>query len=92
MLFRSLIFLSDVDGVRDGSGVVRTQLTVAEALQLITDGVATGGMQAKIEAAVGGILKGVNEIIIAPGAHAGIVAKLLNGEQIGTRIVRGETK
>lgn len=87
-----LIFLTDVDGVRDGAGVVRPQLTVAEALQLITDGVATGGMQAKIEAAVGGILQGVNEIIIAPGAHVGIVAKLLAGEQIGTRIVRGETK
>ncbi|MEQ1947304.1 MAG: acetylglutamate kinase [Bryobacteraceae bacterium] len=83
-----LIFLTDVDGVRDGAGVTRSQLTVSEALQLITDGVATGGMQAKIEAAVGGIAQGVGEVVIAPGAHPGIVAAVLSGTSIGTRIVR----
>ncbi|MEQ1884207.1 MAG: acetylglutamate kinase [Bryobacteraceae bacterium] len=84
-----LIFLTDVDGVRDGAGVTRAQLTVTEALQLIAVGIATGGMQAKIESAVSGIAQGVGEIVIAPGALPGIVAKVLAGAPVGTRIVRG---
>jgi acetylglutamate kinase len=82
-----LIFLTDVDGIRDGSGTVRTQLSVAEALKLIEDGVATGGMQAKIEAAVGALANGVSQVLIAPGAQLGIVSSLIAGIQIGTRLV-----
>jgi acetylglutamate kinase len=82
-----LIFLTDVDGIRDGSGTVRSQLSVAEALKLIKDGVATGGMQAKIEAAVGALANGVSQVLIAPGAQPGIISSLIAGAQIGTRLV-----
>ena len=82
-----LIFLTDVDGVRDGAGVTRPVLTVAECRDLIAAEVATGGMRAKLDAAILGIEKGVGEVVIAPGARAGIVPELLAGVAVGTRIV-----
>lgn len=82
-----LLFLTDVDGVRDGAGAVCPQLTIAEALNLIEEGSATGGMQAKLEAAVEAILHGVSQVLIAPGSQSGVVAGLIGGTQIGTRVV-----
>ena len=82
-----LIFLTDVEGVRDAQGQTCAQLTVAEALHLVASGVATGGMQAKIEAAVSALQQGVAEVLIAPGAHPGIVEALLSGTQVGTRCI-----
>jgi acetylglutamate kinase len=84
-----LIFLTDVEGVRDAHGQTCAQLTVAEALQLVSSGVATGGMQAKIEAAVSAFQHGVAEVWIAPGSHPGIVTALLSGSPIGTRCIPG---
>jgi acetylglutamate kinase len=83
-----LFFLTDVDGVKGPDGSVFPQLTVAECRQLIADGVATGGMQAKLESAIDAILKGVSEVWIAPGARVGIVEALLDRAQVGTRIIR----
>ena len=82
-----LIFLTDVDGVRDQSGEIRPQLTAAEALALISTGVATAGMQAKLEAAISGLQDGVREIRIAPGAAAGILERIAAGESMGTRLI-----
>ncbi len=81
-----LLFLTDVEGVRDSEGV-RTTLTVSEALGLIQDGVATGGMQAKLEAAVQALRTGVGEVRIAPGALAGVVERLLGNSPVGTRLM-----
>jgi acetylglutamate kinase len=82
-----LIFLTDVDGVRDETGRTRHQLTIGEALGLISSGAATGGMQAKIEAAVAALRQGVGQVRIAPGARAGVLAELLAGAQIGTGLI-----
>ena len=82
-----LIFLTDVDGVRDGAGVVQPQLSVAQSCKLIEDGAATGGMQAKLEAAISALGNGVREVLIAPGAQPGIVKSLIAGSRIGTRMV-----
>lgn len=83
-----LIFLTDVEGVRDASGRTRAQLTPAEAAELIRGGIATGGMQAKLEAAMGALGQGVLQVLIAPGAHPGIVASLReNQPSIGTIMV-----
>jgi acetylglutamate kinase len=83
----SLLFLTDVDGVKDANGSVYPTLTVAECRKLIADGVATGGMQAKLEAACDALLRGVGEVWIAPGARTGIVRDLLSHANAGTRIV-----
>jgi acetylglutamate kinase len=82
-----LIFLTDVAGVLDGAKQVRTQLTAAESEQLIADGVATGGMQAKLNAAVAALRGGVGEVRISLGAEPGVLTRVLAGESLGTRMV-----
>lgn len=84
-----LIFLTDVEGVRDVSGRTCDKLTVEQGLHLISSGIATGGMQAKIEAAVTALQHGVAEVLIAPGAHSGIIDKLLAGDRVGTSFILG---
>jgi len=83
-----LFFLTDVDGVRGPGGKIIPRLTPADASRLIADRVATGGMQAKLTAAVDGLEKGVGEIVIAPGSAPGIVGRLLDQEAVGSRLVR----
>jgi len=87
-----LIFLTDVAGVRDGSGAVRAALSAAECARLIAKGVATGGMQAKLEAAMAALRDGVGQALIASGAAPGVVARALAGEAIGTRVVLEEAQ
>ncbi len=81
-----IVFLTDVEGVRDGGGVIR-ELTPARARRLIRDGIATGGMQAKLEAALDALSRGVREVAIAPGAAPRVLERLLDGEALGTHIV-----
>jgi len=83
-----LLFLTDVDGVKDGGGQVIPTLSLEQSRLLIADGIATGGMQAKLNAAADALLGGVGEVVIAPGAAPNIVARLLSGEPAGTRFVR----
>ena len=83
----SLLFLTDVDGVRDQSGSICNTLTAQQAGALIREGVATGGMQAKLEAAADALNKGVSQVLVAPGGVAGVVGRLLAGEPLGTRII-----
>jgi acetylglutamate kinase len=82
-----LIFLTDVEGVRDVAGRTCGKLTVEQALELISSGVATGGMQAKIEAAVTALKHGVGQVLIAPGAQSGVIDQLLAGSPIGTSFI-----
>ena len=82
-----LIFLTDVEGVRNESGQTLPRLTVIEARRMISSGAATGGMQAKLEAAVTALNQGVGQVRIAPGAEAGVVDQLLAGVEIGTRFI-----
>lgn len=85
-----LIFLTDVEGVLDETKNVRPLLTDDESRRLIAEGVATGGMQAKLNAALAALGDGVASVRIAPGAAAGILPRLLAGEKLGTRIVLAE--
>jgi acetylglutamate kinase len=82
-----LFFLTDVDGVKGKEGLI-AQLTATACRELIADGIATGGMQAKLTAACDGLAGGVGEVVIVPGARPNVVSLLMNGEAIGTRIVR----
>jgi acetylglutamate kinase len=83
----SLLFLTDVEGVRDANGSICPVLTCGQARSLIREGVATGGMQAKLEAAMDALRQGVSQVLIAPGAMAGVVERLLDGGSVGTRLV-----
>jgi acetylglutamate kinase len=64
-------------------------LTAGDCERLIGDGVATGGMQAKLNAAADALRNGISEVVIAPGGAAGAIGRLLAGETLGTRIVSG---
>ncbi len=85
-----LIFLTDVEGVLDASKRIRRSLTAPQSRQLIADGVATGGMQAKLNAALAALAAGVEQVRIAPGAAENALARVLAGEEIGTKMVRQE--
>jgi acetylglutamate kinase len=82
-----LLFLTDVDGVKSENNVVYSTLNADQCRQLITSGVATGGMRAKLESAVEALQTGTAEVVIAPGATPGVVGKLLAGDPLGTRLL-----
>jgi len=84
-----LFFLTDVEGVRDERGATARHLSAVDCGRLIADGVATGGMQAKLTACTDGLAGGIGEVVIAPGARVGIVGQLLAGEAAGTRVSKG---
>jgi acetylglutamate kinase len=81
-----LIFLTDVPGVKDSSGTVLHQLSAADSRRLIADGVAHGGMQAKLEAAESALEQGVAEVDIASGREPSVCRRLLSAEALGTRL------
>ncbi|MEO8025096.1 MAG: acetylglutamate kinase [Bryobacteraceae bacterium] len=83
-----LLFLTDVEGVRGADGSTISELTASEAEDLIRDGVAIGGMQAKLEAARRA-LESVGWVHIAPGMLPDVVSGLIEGKRIGTVLVPG---
>jgi acetylglutamate kinase len=85
-----LVFLTDVEGVRDGSGQVRPVLNAAECERLIAEGIATGGMQAKLQAALAALRGGVGQVIVAPGAVTNVLERILADEALGTRVILEE--
>jgi acetylglutamate kinase len=86
-----LLFITDVEGVRDAGGKSLERLTAAEARELIRGGIATGGMQAKLEAAMEALRQGVPSVLIGPGAKPGIVSEFLHwlaDSHVGTSLTR----
>jgi acetylglutamate kinase len=83
-----LVFLTDVPGVLDAAKNILPSLTSAECEGLIATGVATGGMQAKLNAATSAVANGVREVRIVNGAHPNVLTEVFRGARIGTRIVR----
>ena len=83
-----LVFLTDVPGVMNADKQILPLLTVADCLQLIAEGVATGGMQAKLTAACDAVCAGVGEVRIVRGSDADIVARVFANEQVGTKVVQ----
>jgi acetylglutamate kinase len=86
-----LIFLTDVPGVLDAAGNRLPELSPADIDRLIAEGVAKGGMQAKLNAAASAIAQGIDGVYIVPGAEESVLTRVLAGEMIGTRIAL-ETK
>lgn len=84
-----LIFLTDVAGVLNTGKQVIPMLTVAACNELIASGVATGGMQAKLNAACEAVRLGVGQVQIVRGSEADIVRRVLAGEPAGTSVIAG---
>jgi len=81
-----LFFLTDVEGVKGKNGFLPV-VTPRLCSELIADGLVTGGMQAKLNAACRGLSLGIGEVAIVPGAREHVVDALLQGRQVGTRLV-----
>jgi acetylglutamate kinase len=83
-----LVFLTDVSGVLDDKKAIIPMLTIEGCRNLIDTGVATGGMQAKLNAATDAVAGGVHEVGIVKGTDPFVVKRVFAGEEIGTRIQR----
>jgi acetylglutamate kinase len=81
-----LIFLTDVEGVRGADGATCATLTSQQCESLIADGIAIGGMRAKLDAARQAVRSGVGTVVIAPGAEPGIIRRHISGQAVGTTI------
>jgi len=80
----TLVYLSDVDGVRVGERTAET-LTPDETRRRIEDGTIAGGMALKVRVALDASAAGIPEVVIAGKA------RLLGGFP-GTRIVAGQER
>lgn len=61
---RELLFVTDVDGVRDESGVTLSALATPEGEMLLDRGIAAGGMAVKLRAALDALTSGVAQVRI----------------------------
>lgn len=82
---RRLVFLTDVAGVRSIAGDTLTELSAAEAEQLISAGVIEGGMIPKVEACLEAARAGA-ESTIADGRHAHVLLEVTEGRAAGTAV------
>lgn len=87
LLADRLIYLTDVPGVHGRDNGTIPTLTAKEALDLVDSGVATAGMQAKLNATLSALGAGVKQVVIAPGYREGIVAKAFSEDLVGTRVI-----
>jgi acetylglutamate kinase len=87
-----LLFLTDVPGVKNGTGAVVPELTPKDVQDLIQSGVAHSGMQAKLESALWALEEGLSEVVIAAGQEMDVCEQLLTGRPIGTRLTPNQSK
>ena len=86
LLQADLLLLTDVNGVKDGSGEYIASLNSQQAQTLIDQGVIAGGMTAKVKAALHAAQQLQRSIAVASWQSPEQIINLLNGECIGTRI------
>ncbi|MFT4089719.1 MAG: acetylglutamate kinase [Asticcacaulis sp.] len=86
---KRMLLLTDIAGVLDADKELIRQMTVSEAQNLITTGVATGGMIPKLETAIAAVESGVEAVVILDGRrpHAMLV-ELFTAHGAGTLITR----
>jgi len=84
---KRMLMLTDIKGVLDANGELIRQMTLDEARELITSGVATGGMIPKLENAIHAVESGVEAVVILDGRrpHAMLV-ELFSEHGAGTLI------
>ena len=83
---RQLVLLTDVDGVRDGSGRKLDSLSIDEAERLIADGVVAGGMVPKVRAALSALAWDRSEAVIADASTPHALSRALTDPTFGTRV------
>jgi len=86
LLNAELLLLTDVNGVKDGSGEYLESLNSNQAKQLISQGVIAGGMTAKVNAALHAAHQLRRSIAVASWRSPEQIISMLKGDHIGTRI------
>jgi acetylglutamate kinase len=79
-----LILLTDVEGVRDGSGQLVTELDRAGAQRLLDEGVVVDGMIPKVRAAMRAVERGAAAHIIDGRVPHSLLLELLTERGVGT--------
>ncbi len=69
----TLIFLTDVPGVKDAAGSVMPWLKIKDVASMIKESVISGGMLPKLEACGSALKKGVARVRILPAAQAEVL-------------------
>lgn len=82
-----LVFLTDVDGIRNGAGKVLSRLTVHQAQALMSSGEAHGGMIPKLESCMKA-LSAVSEVRVIDGRVPHALLLEMEGKAGGTTVVR----
>ncbi|MFB5763857.1 acetylglutamate kinase [Paenibacillus medicaginis] len=86
-----MIVVTDVPGIMgnvNGVKKVLPSVTVQEIEDMISTGEIYGGMIPKVRAAITCIQGEVREVVIVDGTEPQVLSRVLNGENIGTRIAR----
>src|SRR5690348_6135706 len=84
----TLIFLTDVPGVKDAAGSVMPWLTLKQVPTLIADSVIGGGMLPKLEACTNALKRGVGRVRILPAAQAEILPQFYFQKlEYGTEVI-----
>ncbi|HWP84594.1 MAG TPA: acetylglutamate kinase [Terriglobia bacterium] len=76
----ALVFLTDVDGVRDGTATIVPQLAAQDIPALLRSGAVTGGMLAKLNAVEEALAGGVPQILIRNGHRDRALEGFFSGE------------
>ena len=84
----TLIFLTDVPGVKGADGEVIPWLTVKDVPALIAESVVAGGMLPKLEACSNALRKGVGRVRILPAAQAEVLPQFYFQKlEYGTEVI-----
>jgi acetylglutamate kinase len=71
---RRLVFLTDVEGLKDGEGRVLERVDAHGARALLASTAVQGGMRPKLRACLAALAAGVGEVVIAgPSRHASVL-------------------
>jgi acetylglutamate kinase len=83
----SLIYLTDVPGVRDENGSVLDEIGESEIMNMRSRGILSGGMLPKTSSCLEALNAGVGSVSILPGSSPDILIRFANGmTKEGTRI------
>ncbi|MGA8432095.1 MAG: acetylglutamate kinase [Candidatus Sulfotelmatobacter sp.] len=87
----TLVFLTDVAGVKDASGRVIPSLSTDEIAALAANSVIGGGMLPKLRACADAVLRGVTRVRILAASHAELLPRLdVIEEAVGTEVTHGD--
>ncbi|MCL2150480.1 MAG: acetylglutamate kinase, partial [Dehalococcoidia bacterium] len=84
-----LIYLTDVDGIRGADGMAISDLDQAGILELLANGVASGGMVPKLKSCLTAIRSGI-VCHIVDGRRPHTLTEVISGTTIGTTIRQRE--